>query len=652
MPREQLQLLAGDVNRLLAAGASVAAGDEGLRKRSKALRELGQKVPVLNQIADAVERVVNAPPKQVTPALLDLVLVVRQVRASLTSAGSDGAAEAVGTSGPWSSNVPLRDLENWLETLTSSGHERTRTLKKALARPDFTDVRLIDPLHRALNSNHHGLARLVATKALPAFGKPVLPELLQAFDLPKGKAVDARRLEAICAIDPEKGADLCRQALTEGSAAVKVQGLRSLSRLKPEETEKAALILLEQKVPHEVHTAAYYALATGKSDAALEALASGFVGGSDNFHYTIENSLQRFKHPRATARLLEELDRALKDFDERQAKEKSRKAAGKGKKKVTLTKAQQKEVEKEQRQLYESQERCTRLIRCLGGRKDKKVIPALVALLGQPENEVREAAAGSLIRLGDSKGLDAVCGLMEDKTLWRYGVQAAWTMPPKERFDRLAATLADLSATKAGQRQRGELVLSFFWGELNLREQGDEDEEEQERFSEEDEDEDEDEYDDPYGDDEGEEGYWDEYDEPRHTTTQWDPRWAPALRKHLNGPNRNNIAGALAVLLGDKAIPELLKVLSASTTKNEHGVINALGFLRAKESVKPLVDLLATRPTLIYTLHNALRRIGDPSAIPRLQEILNKTKDNYRKHYIETLIEYLEEKERKAKAKA
>src|SRR5437867_1667848 len=108
MPREQLQLLAHDVDRLLAAGASVAAGDEKLRQRSGRLRELGQKVPVLAQIADAVDRTVNAPPKQVTPALLDLLLVVRQVRASLTAAGADGAAEPLPASGPWTSAAPTR----------------------------------------------------------------------------------------------------------------------------------------------------------------------------------------------------------------------------------------------------------------------------------------------------------------------------------------------------------------------------------------------------------------------------------------------------------------------------------------------------------------------------------------------------------------
>ena len=36
MPKEQLRLLAGDVERLLGAGSNVAVGDTGLQKRSEA----------------------------------------------------------------------------------------------------------------------------------------------------------------------------------------------------------------------------------------------------------------------------------------------------------------------------------------------------------------------------------------------------------------------------------------------------------------------------------------------------------------------------------------------------------------------------------------------------------------------------------------
>src|SRR3954471_4723226 len=121
MPREQLQLLAHDVDRLLAAGAAGAAGDEKLRQRSARLRELAPKVPVLLQIADAVDRTVNAPAKQVTPALLDLLLIVRQVRANLSAAGVQGELTPVAPSGPWTTAAPVRELESWLDKGLGSG---------------------------------------------------------------------------------------------------------------------------------------------------------------------------------------------------------------------------------------------------------------------------------------------------------------------------------------------------------------------------------------------------------------------------------------------------------------------------------------------------------------------------------------------------
>src|SRR5207249_1488196 len=88
-----------------------------------------------NLVRAAVDRVVGAPPKQVAPALLDLLLVVRQVRASLTAAGADGAAEPVPPSGPWTTAAPTRDLEGWLDALTASGYDRPKRLKKALQQP-------------------------------------------------------------------------------------------------------------------------------------------------------------------------------------------------------------------------------------------------------------------------------------------------------------------------------------------------------------------------------------------------------------------------------------------------------------------------------------------------------------------------------------
>jgi HEAT repeat protein len=638
MPREQLQLLAADVERLLAAGAAVAAGDEGLERRSKALRELGQKVPVLLQIADAVDRTVNAPAKQVTPALLDLLLIVRQVRANLSSASVSGEAKAIAPSGPWTSTAPMRELESWIDALTSSGSGRTKVLKKALARDDFTDLRMVDPLMKALGSTHFGLARLVAEKALPAFGRKVLPELQEHFDLTTGKAAEARCLQAICVIDPAKGADLCRRGLTEGSTPVKLQSLRSLSRLAPEETEKAALTLLASKASPEVNCAAYFALATAKSDEALEALLAAFLSKKDTYLFETENSLGKLQHPQATPRLLEALTKALDEVETRRAQKGKKPPAKKGKPAPKATAAAKR---KEEQLLQEAIDLTTRLIGVLGERKDAKAIGALLPLLQHPVLDIRGAAAGALVHSADRKALHALLELLDDPNLRRFGVQAGWQLPGKERFEKLAPLLDMLTAAKPSQRQPGDLVLEqfchAFWAVAQERHEDEESEQQDNEF--EDEDDDEDEFG-SYGMDE----------EVAKPPTDWDPRWAPALRKHLKGKSGESVAQALAIVIGEKVVPELLPLLAASVSKRESGLVFVLGHFQPRSAAPDLAGLINVKNAPYYVIAQTLRRIGDLSVLPQLEEQAKKTKEVHRKRIIEELIEFLENKQRQASA--
>ncbi len=628
MPREQLHLLAADVDRLLAAGAAVAAGDEKLRQRAARLRELGRQVPVLAQIADAADRVVNAPPKQATPALLDLLLVVRQVRAGLASAGVEGAVEPVPPSGPWATAMPTRDLEHVLDSLASSAPDRPRVLKQALRRDDFTDLRLVGPLLRALNTTHQGLGRLLAEKALPAFGPALVPELERALDL-KGKSADARRLVALCALDAPKGAALCRRALAEGSGPVKIQALRSLSRLAPAETEEAALALLKQKAGEPVHDAAYFALGTARGDAALEALLSCFLSPKGDDYFPVQDSLARLPHPEATARLLEELARALEDYQTRRAARGKKKAPGKGKA------AQAREAQKAERLLQEASARCARLADVLGRRKDRAAVPALVELLGYPDVNLRLSAANALLEIGDAEGLRAVAALLGDRQLAHLGVRAAWALPAKDRFDCLAPALATLSLPKPGQRTPGENVLNLFHGELTLLAIRDEDGGPDEGVG------DYDIYDDEFAD----ESDWEEVEAaPPKPITDWDPRWVPALRKHLNGPSRGGVAIALAVLEREQVVPELLKMLPAALAKNVWGVTQALATLRVRQAVPVLVKAYAQRTADAYQICNALRQIGDPSAIPPLMEYLKKARHGFKRDLAEELVKELEQR--------
>ena len=129
----------------------------------------------------------------------------------------------------------------------------------------------------------------------------------------------------------------------------------------------------------------------------------------------------------------------------------------------------------------------------------------------------------------------------------------------------------------------------------------------------------------------------------------WDSRWAKALKPHLDGPARPDVALALALTLGSAAVPNLLKVLEASVKKGECGVVEALGKLRAPEAIGPLIPLMPTQQPHHYCIHDALKLIGDPAAIPPLKELLADTKQPARKMRLQVLIAELEKREAKSK---
>ena len=93
MARELIEALAADVNRLLAAGCQVAAGDERLQQCARELRELAARVPVLARVADAVEHVAAGTPLEATGRLFDLVLVVRQLQAGVVPGAARDLAQ-------------------------------------------------------------------------------------------------------------------------------------------------------------------------------------------------------------------------------------------------------------------------------------------------------------------------------------------------------------------------------------------------------------------------------------------------------------------------------------------------------------------------------------------------------------------------------
>jgi HEAT repeat protein len=595
MSREVLQELVGDVRRLLAAGTTGLAGDAGLRRRGPALAALAAKVPALEPIAAAVGRVLQAPSSGAAAALCELLYLTRQLQAGLTITGCDGAAVAVEKSGPWQTAAAVRDVSAWAAASFHPDSNDLPELRETAARPDFADLRLVQPLLRKLASPASAEeGDVLSEQALPAFGAALLPELRGRLNL-QGNFADARRLRAVCALDPKGGTVLCRQAMTDGSAAVKEHALKLLTRLAPADAERYALDVLASKARWELREAAFRALAASRDDRALDVLVNA-LGSKDDLWGTVEDVLIRQPHPSVTARLVDLLARLRVSESEAVAAARAKKGKS-----------------------GPSPDDMRQSLRCVAGvlglRKDAAAVPALIELLENKNVELREAALDALCDLGDVKGLRAAADRMDDAKLWQSAARAAWRLPEPERYERLEPWMKELSRPKKSEQRRGKFVLDLF----------------------------EDEFTDPDADyDDGDDEALPFLVPPRPPRTDWDPRWVPLLRKHLKGPYRPDAALGLAAVLGVKAIPELLPLLVPSVKKNECAVVEALGHLKARAAVPKLVELMPGQTPVHYCIHDALRRINDPAAVPLLEALLPRTRDAYRRARITEVIEYLE----------
>jgi HEAT repeat protein len=606
MSQELLWGLVADVDRLLAAGAALAPEDAALRRREQPLRELAPRVPALAPVAQAVQRVLTATPAQAAPALLDLLLLTQQLRFSLAPAGIEGPLEPVPPSGPWATPLPTPEVRRLHEILTTSAEDRYHTLEQALAQGPIADLRLLETLLSLLEDPYAPLADLVAERALPAFGPAVLPELERRLNL-QGKRPDARRLRSLCALAPHRGLELCRRALQEGSPLVRTQALEYLTEQAPQEAERLALEMLAQKKPPaELRPAIYRALHASRETAALDALLEGLQEKNWQAAEAAGKALAVLPHPETTRRLLDLLQATLAE-EQALAQKKSaapprKGVAPAGKKPSPAAKAAAR-PEQLRRAL---QARAIGLLQLLGQRGDRQAVPALVPLLQHASADLREAAGEALVALADAQGLEAAAALASDRYCWKTGLRAIWRLPEPARYQQLAPLCAQLPQSRKTSREKADFVLELFEEEARalaeplppLRA--------------------------PYQD-----CHWipprSGRSWPSARRTDWDPRWGPLLRNCLNSPHyAARAALALGVVEGEQAIPDLLQVLAPSIQRGECNVAAALGWLRARQAVSPLIALLPHQEAYHTCIFDALRRIGDPSAISLLEKIRGK----------------------------
>lgn len=389
MPREQLLGLVAEVDRLLAAGAGAAAGHDGLSRRGRTLRELGQKVAALVPVADAIERVACGSPREGERAFLDLVVMARQLRGNLAGTGPQGELQAIEESGPWQTPMPARDVYNTHEALTADTW--SAALHGAVEQEVAGDLRLVPSALAALQSNKSNLSELVADRVLPAIGRGVLPDLLAKLDL-KGKAADARRLRAICKIAPKIGAELCRKGISDGSPTLKIQALECLPDVgEPGEAEQVGYRLCSDK-KKEVRLAALSALRRATGDEALQTLIEALAQEEEEVHGRALEVLCELPHRRTTERLLREVNERSSALPPPEAKPK------KGAKKNAAGSVSKSESLREKAVFQLS-----RFIAAVGGRRESKnraAIETLLTMARHSDAEVRRAAVAALAQMG------------------------------------------------------------------------------------------------------------------------------------------------------------------------------------------------------------------------------------------------------------
>jgi HEAT repeat protein len=301
MSRELLLGVVTEVDRLLAAGAA-----EGrLARHAPGVRELARKVPALAALAAALERFAGSPAD--SAAFLDVLVLSRQLRAGLSTAGAEGPPEAASPGGPWRTPAVSGDVWTLHEALTAKGGKWADLWPGAVERGTVGDLRLLPALLGALEKSG-GVGEAAAGQGLPAFGPVVLPELTGSLDL-RGKAADARRLLAVCKTDPARGAELCRAGLERGSTALRLQALECLPEVgRPGEAEEVGLRFCRDKNP-DLRAAALSALRDARTDEALDALVQALDEEGAGIPWrSAQRALQRLPHPRTTARLAREVE--------------------------------------------------------------------------------------------------------------------------------------------------------------------------------------------------------------------------------------------------------------------------------------------------------------------------------------------------------
>jgi HEAT repeat protein len=443
MANETITKLGVDVERVLVAGAHLAAGDTGLARDKEAIEkmvaQLGAKAPpVLSRLAEQVGKATTAPPKEQPAELLNLAVTIAQVRAAQAQpAAAQGEAE-LAAAPEVVTPCNAKDLYALHDALVTKGSGRMEVIRAAIERDDTADLRLVHAAVQAMGDTYGELADAVATEIVPKFGAAIVEPVLSKLRFP-GRTIDARRMKALIAVEKEQAKPLIERALQEGSPDMRQAALDGMATWLPgvPEYEPIVLAVLEKERAGDVRRAAVRALKGYSSDASLQAL----LDALDNAVtlWAAGEALGGSKNPHAVDRMLERLAKAIAGMK------------SKGKEKG--------DSEKEAKI-------ASTLLEALGEFKDDRIVGASKELIGRPKMAALGAAAAqAMLKSANESDLQFVADLLkgDDEEYFAPAVKAARLLAPNETFERLITPFqAHDRNTKAGQARMSAIVKSEF----------------------------------------------------------------------------------------------------------------------------------------------------------------------------------------------
>ncbi len=440
MPKETIRKLGEDLSRLLVAGAHLASADGELKKNKEKLeslaKQLGDKAPVLGQLAKAAEKAMSAAGAEAAKEVCSLTTNVAQVRAAQAGlASADGAASPVPEAPLIGTPCNARYVYDIYEALTTHGSGRDEPISNGVQTGQIVDLRLRAAAIAAIADTYIG--QRVAKEVVPLYGTTVAAIVRGQFN-PKGGAADGRRLTALTAIEKTGAKDLIVTALKDGNAEMRESALDAIADhlIGVADFEPLVLETMSKERSGGVRRAGVRALEGFGSDQVLDALISSLQ--IDSCSRAAASSLGKSPHAKVVDRLLELLDETI--GGDKKAKKKKE---------------------------DDTREQARWILRALAPHKGAKIAAKAVDLLdthGGP-------AAECVLTSGDGRQLGAAADRLfgKDNEMFQPAVRAAMKLGADEAFKRLSKVLEAPDRTHDAGKARVAAVFHFLGTDADKR---------------------------------------------------------------------------------------------------------------------------------------------------------------------------------------